>query len=158
MSWPDSHGATYEKIDHGALSLGEAHELDAGADDARIWSRSCISHLTREGHIDRRTEFKADRNATAQMELEIAVFPHTEKFNWIGVAKVYPETKRRDVDDRALPPEVRLILDMAKAIPKGRLAFLPSAVLHGPVSRYGAASIGEGHASLNQCRSRSRSS
>jgi hypothetical protein len=135
MSWLGSHGATYEKIDHGALSLGEANELHAGPDDARIRSRSSISHLTRESHIEGWTEFKAHRNATTQMELEIAVLPHTEKFNWIGVAKVYPETKRRDVDDRALPPEVRLVLDMAQAIPKGRLAFLPSAVLHGPVSR-----------------------
>jgi Bacterial regulatory proteins, gntR family len=129
--WKLRHGAAFEKIEDGALSFGKAYEFDAGPDDA-IRSRSCISHLTRDRHIDGGTELKAQRNATTHIQSELTVLPHTEKFNWVGVAKVYPHAKRRNVDDRALPPQVQwLVLDMATAHPKGRLAFCPSAILHG---------------------------
>ena len=129
--WKPRHGATFEKIEDGALSFGKAYEFDAGPDDA-IRSRSCISHLTRDRHIDGGTELKAQRNATTHIQSELTVLPHTEKFNWVGVAEVYPHAKRRNVDDRTLPPQVQwLVLDMATAHPEGRLAFCPSAILHG---------------------------
>ena len=129
--WNQRRGATFEKIEDGALGFGKAYELDAGPDDA-IRSRSCISNLTRDRHIDGGTELKAQRNATTHIQAELTVLPQTEKFNWVGIAKVYPHTKRRDVDDRALPPQVQwLVLDMATAHPRGRLSFCPSAILHG---------------------------
>src|SRR6516164_4766408 len=94
------------KVDHGALGFGKAYEFDAGPNDA-IRFRSCISNLTRDRHVDGGTELKAHHNATTQIQSERTVLPHTEKFNWIGMAKFYPHAKPRDVDDRALPPQVR---------------------------------------------------
>ena len=63
MSWLGSHGATFEKIDDGALRFSKAYELNAGSDDA-IRFRLCISHLTRDRHFDGGTELKAHRYAT----------------------------------------------------------------------------------------------
>jgi|SRR6516164_5199161 hypothetical protein len=144
--------ATFRWIDDGALRFGKADELDAGPDDAAR-SRSGISHLTRDRRIDGGTRLKAHRNATIHVESEHAVLPQAEEFNWIGVAKVYTHTKRRDVDDRALPPQVRrLVFDMATARPKGGSAFCPSAILHVPASRKGgAASIAKATPHYKRC-------
>jgi hypothetical protein len=69
------------------------------------------------------------------MESERTVLPQTEKFDCIGVSKIYPYTVRREVDDRALPPQVRrLSFDMATAHPKDPLAFCPPPILHVPAS------------------------
>jgi hypothetical protein len=109
-----------ENTNHGTLRFGKAYELDTDPDDA-IWSRSCVSHLTLDRHIDRGAEIEAHRNTTSLTQLELAVLPHTEKFDWIGVAKLYPESDGRDIDNRALPPLVRwLAFDMASAPTKGR--------------------------------------
>ena len=55
------------------------------------------------------------------MQSELAVLPQTEKVDWIGVEEFYPKTQRRDVDDRALPPQVRwVVLDMASTHAEGR--------------------------------------
>jgi hypothetical protein len=127
------------KIDDGAIRSGKADQFDAGPDDA-VRSRSGISHFTRDGRIDRGTRLKVHRNASIHVESEHTFLPQSEKFDWIGMAKVYPHTKRRDVDDRALPPQVRwLVFDMAMAQPEGGLAFCPSAILHVPASREGGA-------------------
>ena len=152
MSRNGCRGATFEKIDDGPLSFGKAYELDTGPDDA-IRSRSCIPHLTSDCHREGGSEFKANRHTTTEMQSELTVVPQTEKINWIGVAKLYPHTERRDVDDRALAPQVRwLVFDMATAHPQGRLAFCPSAILHVPASRKGgAASIAKATPHYKRC-------
>ena len=128
---PGLHRAKREQIDDGALSSGEPHELDAGPDDA-LRARSGIPNLARDRHVDGRTELQAHGNATAQMQPELTVVPHTEKFHWVGVAQVDPHAERRDVDDCAFPPQVRrLVLDVTKTHPECGLAFYPSAILHG---------------------------
>jgi hypothetical protein len=129
MSWQGSHGSTFEKANYRALGPGKAYELDAHSDDA-IRLRLCISHLTCDRHFDGGTEHKAHRDATTQVQSKLTVFPHSEKFTWVGVANVDPHTEHRDVGDRALSPQVRgLLLDMAATHPKGRLAFCPSTLL-----------------------------
>jgi hypothetical protein len=140
LIWPKSFNARYrdhphEMIDHGALRFGKAYELDTGPDHA-IRSRPRISHFACDRHIDGGTELEANRNTTTEMHSELTVLPQTEKFDWIGVRKLYPQTQRRDVDDRALPPEIRwLVFDMARTHAKGRYAFCPSPILHGPASQ-----------------------
>jgi hypothetical protein len=130
-----ARGTQFEKIDDGALSFAEAYELDAGPDDA-IRFRSSISHFTCDSDVDAGTQLEVHRNATTVIELERVVLPQTEKFNRVGVKKLYPHTKLRNVHDRALPPLVRrLVFDMATAHPQGRFAFCPSAILHGPASQ-----------------------
>jgi hypothetical protein len=70
------------------------------------------------------------------MQTLLSVLPHGEKFDRIGVEELNTHTECRDVDDRAFPPLVRwLILNMAMAHPKGRLAFCPSAILHDVTSQ-----------------------
>jgi hypothetical protein len=109
-----------ENTDHGTLRLGKTHELDTRPDDA-IWSRSCVSYLTVERHIDGGAQIEAHRNATTPTQLEFAILPQTEKFDWFGVEKFYPESHRRSVDNRALPPLVRwLAFDMTSTHTKGR--------------------------------------
>ena len=128
---PGLHRAKREQIDDGALGSGEPYELDAGPDDA-FRARSGIPNLSRDRHVDGRTELQAHRNTTAQMQPELTVVPHAEKFHWVGVAQVDPHAERRDVDDCALSPQIRrFVLDMAKTHPESRLAFYPSAILHG---------------------------
>jgi hypothetical protein len=73
------------KLDDGPPGFGKAYELNAGPDDA-IRFRSCISHLTRDHHVDGGSELKAHRNAPTQMQSERIVLPDSEKFDWIGVA------------------------------------------------------------------------
>jgi hypothetical protein len=115
-----THGGSLENTDHGTLRFGKAYELDTDPDDA-IWSRSCVSHVTLDRHIDGGAEIEAHRNTTSLTHLDFTVLPHTEKFDWIGVAKFYPESQRRGVDNRALPPLVRwLAFDMASAHTKRR--------------------------------------
>jgi hypothetical protein len=122
-------------IDHGAFRFCEAYELDTRPDDA-IRSRSRVSQFTRDRQIEGGTELEAHGNTTTHVRSELTLLPQTEKIDWIGVAKFYPQTQRRDVDDRALPPEVRwLVFDVARAHAKGRLAFCPSPILHSPASR-----------------------
>jgi hypothetical protein len=117
MSRHCPQGTTFEESNDGALGTGEAHELDADPDDA-IGTRYGISHLTCDGHIDRGTEIKAHRHATAQMQSQLVVLPHRQESGWVGVVKLYSDTERRDVDDRALPPQVRrLVLNVAMAHP-----------------------------------------
>jgi|SRR6516225_9455260 hypothetical protein len=107
-------------IDHGALNFSKADELDTGPDDA-IRFRSCVSQLARDRDIDGGTELEAHRNATSLIQSELTVSPQTEKFDWIGVEKFDPKTQRRNVDDRALLPQVRWpVFDMARAHPMGR--------------------------------------
>jgi hypothetical protein len=107
-------------IDHGALWFGKAYELDTGPDDA-IRSRSCVSQFTRDGQIEGGTELEAHGDTTTYIRSELTLLPQTEKIDWIGVAKFNPQTQRRDVDDRALPPQVRwLVFDMARPHAKGR--------------------------------------
>ena len=142
--------ADVRRIDERALSLGKANELDARPNDA-IRSRSSISHLTRHRHLDGGTGLEVHRDPTIHVQSEHTVSLQTEKFDRIGVAKVYPQTEGRHVDDRALPPEVRwLVFDMAPALPMSGLAFRKSSILHVPAFRWGAASIGEGHASPHE--------
>jgi hypothetical protein len=134
---------TFGKLTMELLNFSKACELDASPDEA-IGSRSCISDLTHECHIDGCIGLKVDGNATTCIQSEPTVLPQTEKFDRIRVVKFQPYTERRDVDDRALPPEVRwLVFHMATAHPKGRLAFCASAILHGPNPPHGAASDGK---------------
>jgi hypothetical protein len=63
MSWHCSQGAPFEKTNEESLRSRKTDELDADPDDA-IRFRSCISHLTRDRHIDGRTEIKAHGNET----------------------------------------------------------------------------------------------
>ena len=143
--------ATFRRIDDGALSLSEAQELNTRPDHA-VRARSRISHLTRDRQIDGGTGPKPHRNATVRVQSQHTALPQTEELYWIGVAEVDPHTERRDIRDRALPPQIRwLVFDMAAAHPTGRPAFCPSAILHVPASqRCGAAPIGKGHAPLQE--------
>ena len=125
------HGTTFEKIDERALGFGEPDELDAGTDHA-IGSRSGVSHLARNHHIQGGTELEAQRNATTCVQSELTVPPDPEKVNRVRVAEIYPDAIRRDVDSRALPPQFQwLVLDVAIALPTSRLAFCPPAIHHG---------------------------
>jgi hypothetical protein len=138
-----SQGTTFEKTNDGALGSGKAYELDADPDDA-IRSRSCISHLARDRHIDGGTEIETHRHTATEMQSLLTVVPHSQKFDWVRVVKLYPHTQCRDVDDCAFMPQLRwLVLNVAMAHPKGRLAFCPSAILHGFPSQCGVGRLAE---------------